>query len=323
MKKPRCAVCSSTKARRKCNKHDQRFICSRCCGDQRDSECTACQYFMAAEQYQSHKSRKAKEKKFILELIEEAENRADEAFDLIKDGNMHEGELILKELNARYPGYYKVTYGLGVVHAFKEELDEAVEYFRKATDAFPYFMEAHFNLAVAFKKKLDFRNMVKSFREVIEIGDPENDLVREAREFVSSIAKNIEDEFGISLDRYFSAQDEFEEAFSFMEKGEWNKAARGFEKCIKLNGRHPQSHGNLGLCYAKLGRKAEANAAFDKALVLDPEYEPALVNKAVVELLPEGQNLDQERLEFINYYRDYSSKKGSYVEAVLKELRHR
>ena len=41
-------------------------------------------------------------------------------------------------------------------------------------------------------------------------------------------------DFGIPLDRYFSAHDEFEKAFSFMEKGAWEIAIQGFEKFIRI-----------------------------------------------------------------------------------------
>lgn len=323
MKKTRCVACSRTKARRRCDKYDQKFICSKCCGEQRDNECEACQYFTAAAQYQSRKSRRAKEKHFILEIIEDAENLVDEALGLIEDGNIRKGEFVLQELKVKYPNYYKVTYGIGVVHAFKEELDQAIACFKRATNAFPYFMEAHFNLAVAYKKKLDVRNTIKSFRDVIEIGDPQEETVRQAREFVSGMEESIRKDYGITLDQYFSAHDEFEKAFSFMEKGAWQEAIRGFEKCIKLNRKHSQSYGNLGLCYAKSGRKAEAIAAFDKALEFDPDYEPALVNKVMVESLEGGETLDQEKFETIDYYKDYAVKKKSYIETVLKELRDR
>lgn len=322
MKKTPCVVCSRTKARRKCARYDNAFICSECCGEQRDFECETCQYFTAAKQYQSHKIRKAKEKHFILEIDQEVESLVDEALDLIQNGNIRKGEYLLEELKVRYPHYYKVTYGIGVVHAFKEELDLAIVCFKRATDAFPYFVEAHFNLAVAYKKKLDVRNTIESFRKVIEIGDPQEDFVLQAREFVSTMERSIMKDFGIPLDQYFSAHDEFEKAFSFMEKGAWGRAIQGFEKCIKMNRKHPQSYGNLGLCYAKAGRKAEAIVAFDKALEIDPDYEPALVNKVLVESLREGENLDQKSLEFIDYYKDYSLKKRSYVEAVLKESLH-
>ncbi|MFC1863639.1 tetratricopeptide repeat protein [Thermodesulfobacteriota bacterium] len=106
-----------------------------------------------------------------------------------------------------------------------------------------------------------------------------------------------------------------------MEKIAWQQAIAGFQKCIKLNKKHPQSFGNLGLCYAQLGQKTDAIAAFDRALEIDPNYEPAMVNKAVVESLPEGEKINQESFESIEYYNDYPFKKRSFIQSFLNEIR--
>ena len=125
---------------------------------------------------------------------------------------------------------------------------------------------------------------------------------------------------GIELNLYLEANDEFDKAFSYMQEGEWHEAITGFHKCIKINEKHPQSYGNLGLCYAHLGRKTEALDAFDRALEIDPKYEPAMINKAVVESLSDGEALNQESFESIDYHKDYPMKKKSYVRSVLNEI---
>jgi tetratricopeptide (TPR) repeat protein len=320
MKKRKCALCSRTKARRKCDRHNHEFICSQCCAESRDSACEGCQYFAEARQYHLSKAPKTKKKQFIVEINEEVEKAVDDALALVEGGNIRNGERILEELKIRHPRNHMVDYGIGVVNAFKQEYDQAIECFTRATDAFPYFIEAHFNKAVAYKKKLDIRNAIKSFKEVIAIGDPQADMVRQATGFVSGLEREIMETHSITLDQYFEAQDEFEKAFSCMEKEAWQQAIPGFQKCIKLNKKHPQSYGNLGLCYARLGRKAEAVAAFEKALEIDPNYEPAMVNKAVVESLQDGEKLDQESFKSIDYYRDYPLKKRSFVRSILDEL---
>ena len=318
MKKRKCALCLRTKARRKCDRHNNEFICSQCCAESRDSTCEGCQYFTEARQY--HLSKTQKKKHFIVEINEEVEKAVDDALGLVEGGNIRKGEHILEELNIRHPKNYMVNYGIGVVNAFKREYDQAIECFKKATDAFPYFIEAHFNKAVAYKNKLDIKNAIKSFKEVIEIGDPQADIVRQATEFVSGLERQIMETHNITLDQYLEAQVEFEKAFSCMEKGAWQQAITAFQKCIKLNKKHPQSYGNLGLCYARLGQKVDAIAAFDKALEIDPNYEPAMVNKSVVESLQDGEKLDQKSFESIEYYRDYPLKKRSYVRSILNEV---
>lgn len=323
MKKSKCVLCSKTKARRKCDRHNHGLICSRCCAELRDSVCEGCQYFAEAKQYQLSKAPKAKTKRFIVEINEEVERAVDDALALVEDGNIRTAESILKELQMGHPVNHMVNYGIGVVNAFKREYDQAIESFTKATEAFPYFIEAHFNKAVAYKNKLDIRNAIRSFKEVVAIGDPEVDIVRQATEFVTGLERNVMEEQGITLDQYLQAQDEFEKAFSCMEKGAWQEAIAGFQRCAKLNKKHPQSHGNLGLCFAQVGRKAEALSAFDKALDIDPNYEPAIVNKAVVESLGDGEKLHQESFESIDYYRDYSFKNRSYLRSIVNEIRGR
>ena len=96
MKKIKCAVCSRTKARRKCDRHDQAFICSKCCGELRDSECKGCKHFGEARQYQSSKAQKTKNKHFIVEINEEVENAVDEALALVEGGNIGKAEPILE-----------------------------------------------------------------------------------------------------------------------------------------------------------------------------------------------------------------------------------
>jgi len=87
-----------------------------------------------------------------------------------------------------------------------------------------------------------------------------------------------------------------------------------------INKRHPQSYGNLGLCYAQLGRKSEALEAFDKAIEIDPKYEPAIFNRAVIESLDEGEKLEPEGFMSIDYYKDYPLKKKSFVESIHSKL---
>ena len=42
----------------------------------------------------------------------------------------------------------------------------------------------------------------------------------------------------------------------------------------------------------------------DKALELDPQYEPAMVNKAMTETLAEGEKMDN-KVKTVEYYKDF------------------
>jgi len=102
------------------------------------------------------KFKKSGEKSFVIELNEELDNAVNEALAMIERRKLKQAEARLAELLSEYPDYHMVQYGMGAWHAFKGRLDEAIFHFKNAVDKFPYFVEAHFNLGVAYKKKWIF-----------------------------------------------------------------------------------------------------------------------------------------------------------------------
>ena len=65
-----------------------------------------------------------------------------------------------------------------------------------------------------------------------------------------------------------------------------------------------QSYGNLGLCDSFLGKKQAGLAAFDKALELDPGYQPANTNRMILQSLKEGEKMADFQHEVVEYYKD-------------------
>lgn len=84
-----------------------------------------------------------------------------------------------------------------------------------------------------------------------------------------------------------------------MNNNKWEHAISLFQQCIQYCQRHPQSYGNMGICYGKLGQKALALKALDMALELDPNYEPAIVNRAFAETLKEGEKFSPNKVETV------------------------
>lgn len=321
MKKNKCSLCNTDKGRRKCEKHGDVLICPKCCAEARDTECKGCSHYENAVQYESSKISKPKKRDFIIEINEKVEKEVDDALALAERGDISNAERRLESLLKDYPSNYMVIYGVGVVHALKGDINQAIDFFERATGIFPYFIEAHFNKAMAYYENSDLRNAVKSFNEVIELGDPQDDAVRQARKFIKEVEASIKKSFHISVKHYFEGQDEFEEGFSLMEDGKWEKAIVRFNRAVKMNPEHPQSYGNIGLCLAQLGRKKDALNAFDRALIIDPEYEPAILNRAFTEQLDEGEPLSHEKFKTIDYYRDYPRGIKSFLEETYNAVR--
>jgi len=67
-----------------------------------------------------------------------------------------------------------------------------------------------------------------------------------------------------------------------------------------------------------MGKKAKALECLSKALEIDPQYEVALVNKALVGKLEEGERIEGV-IQGVDYMKEYRyKKKKSYITDVVK-----
>src|SRR4030043_29066 len=160
------------------------------------------------------KFKKTAKKQFIIAIDEEIDRKVNDALGMVEMGFIDKGAVIIEGLMTHYPDYQTVHFGMGVVHAFREQYDEAIRCFKKALDIFPYFIDAQFNLAVSYQKSMDI----------------------------------------------------FEKACDYMEEAKWEKAIVCFKDCLNIVKNHYQSYGNMGLCYAKLGKREQAISALDRAI---------------------------------------------------------
>jgi tetratricopeptide (TPR) repeat protein len=257
------------------------------------------------------KRKKTKPKKFIMRIDPQVDEAVDQALAMAEIGKIKAAEKSISELMKEHPDIYLVQYGMGVVCGMKGQYDEAIPYFDKAIEIFPYFVEAWFNKGASHQKLLEIEEMVMAFKKVVELGDPAENFVRQAKNIITDLEISIRKDKGMTLDSYLKGGIKFREAFIAMEKMEWEKALLGFQEVVAIDPKHTQSYGNMGICYAHLGHKQEALAAFDKALELDPKYEPALLNRAVVSSLKDGEKLESKgKLRSVEYYKDLVNKKS-------------
>ncbi|HZV47080.1 MAG TPA: tetratricopeptide repeat protein [Thermodesulfovibrionales bacterium] len=267
------------------------------------------------------KFRKAAKKPFIIALNEEIDRKVDEALMMVERGLIDKGASTIKELMVNHSDYHSVQFAMGVVQGFRKQYDEAIKCFIKAVEIFPYFLDAQFNLAVSYQKKLDVGNCIRAYQRVIEIGSPEDALVRQSRDFLSDMDEQIRKDHGIRLDAYLKGMDIFRMACDYMESEKWEEAIACFKDCLNIVRRHYQSYGNMGLCYAKLGKKEQAIAALDRALEINPRYEPAIVNREMISGLKEGEEIPDGPIETLDYSKDYEAKKKSFIAKIIDSLK--
>jgi tetratricopeptide (TPR) repeat protein len=305
MKNP-CPLCEKRKAQRRCKRQNNAEICSLCCAEIRNETCSGCSYYATAQQYRASQRPSARrhDGHFVVELNPTVEAAVDSAMGLAERGKTNEAWTALTQLLGEHSDNHHVCYGMGTLHAISGDFKESIKWFDKAISAFPYFVEAYFNKAVSHQKLFDIGNAVRAYRKVLELGDPGDTPAQQARSFLDSMAAFIPQNDGIDLDGYIESQFEFDRAFKLMEQGDWSGALAGFRASAKKHDRNAPIHGNMGLCLAQLGHKAQALAEFDRALEIDPQYLPAVTNRVIAESMEEGTPLKGAAFKTVEFAKE-------------------
>lgn len=302
--KKKCPVCQRTPGKRTCLVRENALICPVCCATHRDEACVGCSHYTQAQKYQQGRIISMKPEDFIIEINPEVEQEFETVIRLIENNELAQASSILMNLNFEYPRNYLVQYGLGLLAAIQEDLDRAIHYFDQSLAIYPYFVDAQYNKAIAYQKKLEIAKAVTAFRRVVAIGDPDDEAVLKSQIFLNFVKDKIEQTDGVSVDRYLEGQSLFDQGFNYLSNQAYEKAIHTFYKVIEILPNHPQSYGNIGLCYGFLGDKSLAIKALDKAIELDPTYEIALINKRTINELPEGILLSSTESRSVEYYKE-------------------
>jgi len=296
----KCTVCQQKKGKRTCRLHDGAEICPLCCATIRTAEeCDDCQHFAQAEQYRKERVRHGfRPKDFVMRIDDEVEEETDRALQQIAAGRLSEGEPVVRRLYEESPDLSCTQYAMGVVCLQNDDYEQAMQYFQEAVETFPYFAEAHFNLSACYRQTLQLTNSIRSLREARDMAEIGDTLHTKADEMLRDFAESILENEGVDIDTFLEAGDAFDHGFGKMEKGQVRQAIGDFQECIRLKPSSHQAYGNLGICYAKLGMKDRAYAMFDKALELNPDYEPAKWNREAVDALAAGEDIPMASIEY-------------------------
>ncbi len=286
------------------------LVCGPCCAEIRNESCADCAHYAQAQAYQASRSVRSAppDGHYIIEINPAVEEAVNAAMELAESGKVEQARQAIDALHREHPHNHLVYYAEGTLSAIDGEHAESLKWFDKAIAIYPYFLEAHFNRAVAYQKQLDVGNAVRAYQKVIEIGDSEESCVEQAQSFIDSFAKSIRRSDGVDLETYLVSKDAFDQAYALMEAGEWAAALKGFLAAAAKTDHNAPTHGNIGICYAQMGRKADALAAFDKALEIDPSYEPAITNRIGAERMTEGRP-QQAGFASVDYGRERALQK--------------
>ena len=175
--KLKCPICSAEKGRRVCKIRQQSSICSRCCAQIRNPDCSGCPHYSQAEAFAREKNLTSDTPHFTIRIDPKVDEAVFQALDLAERGDFARAQELLVVLRDRHPDLHIVHFGIGTVLALQNAHEQAIIHFDKCLAIFPCHVEAWFNKAVAHKELLDLKNMVAACRKVILWGDKKDDFV--------------------------------------------------------------------------------------------------------------------------------------------------
>jgi Flp pilus assembly protein TadD len=286
-----CPICKTRKAKRVCAVRELAEICPLCCAGARDAACAGCVHYTTAQAYREKCPAISAQPDghYMVEINPEVERAVNQTLMQAQRKGVDPARKTLERLLREHPRNHTVLFGMGVLHLMQDERREAIPWFDQATAICPYFVEAHFNKALACQQEGDVAGAVRAYRKVVEFGNRQDDEVQKARKslvLLSSMARESEQ---VDLDTYVEAQERFQRAFALLEAGSFEEALAGFRTAAAKSDRNAPTHGNMALCLARLGRKAEALKEIGRALEINPHYSPAMLNRVAVERMEEGK----------------------------------
>lgn len=245
----------------------------------------------------------------IVSVLSELQEVCDNALAKIEAGDLPGAEIEADRLYGLYPEDHLVNFLQGVCLIQRERYDEAVFFFQDAIHINPWFSEAYFNLANLYRQELKTVQSVACFRKIIEIEGEQGDLGRLAKKELDWFEEIIQKTSGQSLAEYLQVMTLFDKAFECLSCERYKEAISLFQQVLTFDPNHVQSYGNMALAHSALGEQKIALQYLDKALLLDPTYEPAQQNRENITQLKEGEKCPFKMKE-IWYYREKLESEG-------------
>ena len=242
----------------------------------------------------------------MAEMRPEVDQASDKLLARLERGERQGLETEFKHLLEQHPDYHMTNYAMGVyVGMVQNDPVAAIPFFEKAVRVFPPLAEAHYNLGSAYVKAAHVAAAVAAYRNAIRHSNGADGIDEKARERLRELEQIIRDTSPFStLEAYIENQKLFDQAFESLKEQRYEQAVELFKKVLEQQPEHVQSYGNLALAQAGLGHKAAALASLDKALALDPAYEPARNNRIVIANMIEGKPFIPPMFAETEYYRE-------------------
>jgi len=104
----------------------------------------------------------------------------------LEKGNLEEGMKYFKQLEEATITDHSIFYNIGVLLFAKEQMDQAIEYFQKCAARDPNYVDAYYQIALAYLNQGNNEEAKKNLQKIIELA-PGSDKAAQAKEILDSL----------------------------------------------------------------------------------------------------------------------------------------
>jgi superkiller protein 3 len=201
---------------------------------------------------------------------------------------------ILKYIPKKDPVYAEALGLIGMVYALRKDFELSFQTLSQAIEINPKDAYLWYNRGLAARFTSRSGLSLRDFEQTVHlVGQGEMAVkFQEEEKFARQIAESERALRGqdFTLDQLIEQQALFQQGNTLSTQGKWQEAEACFRQSIAMGDCLPQPWGNLGICLAMQKRFDEAEAAYKRALEIDPKYERAkehLMNLANMRAYPD------------------------------------
>jgi Tfp pilus assembly protein PilF len=173
------------------------------------------------------------------------------------------------------PPFPDAAFYLGAAYLAKNDIENAVNWLRKAAQSDPHDFRSHYRLARAFQQKGLHKEAEQEYTLSTEMREHYNETARQSVACVQALRAKSAGAGRDICNHLFDPNDPDKLTTLGMlygEYGEYQQAIEPFKRAAKLDSESFEVYHNLGLTYFRLRRFAEAREPLEKAVSLRPDY---------------------------------------------------
>ena len=168
---------------------------------------------------------------------------------------------------------------VGMIYATQKEFEQSYQTLRQASEIDSSQAHILFNRGLSALYTSRSGEALVDFEKAVDL-EGNGKMAERYLEQVTFAQKIVAGELalrgaGFTLEQLIEQQGLFQQGNRLSEQGKWQEAEECFRKSIEMGDCLPQPQGNLGICLAMQKRFDEAEAAYRRALEIEPKYERA------------------------------------------------